>query len=116
VREATVKRRQKYEDFLSRVPILQELDSYERNKLSDVLLAEVFDRGDLIIRQGEAGDKLYFIEEGEAEAIQMQGSLASSEAAKRPWSTSTARTTTSENSLCCTTSRELPRFEWSARK
>lgn len=77
VREATIKRRLKYENFLSKVPILQELDSYERNKLSDVLLTEVFDRGDLIIRQGEAGDKLYFIEEGEAEAIQSQGRDAS---------------------------------------
>lgn len=76
VRDATVKRRQKYESFLSKVEILQELDSYERHKLSDVLLAEVFDRGDLIIRQGEPGDKLYFIEEGEAEAVQSQGRLA----------------------------------------
>lgn len=73
VKDSTIKRREKYQSFLSKVDILHELSDYEREKISDVLVNEVFNKGESVIRQGEPGNKIYFIEEGRAEAIQSQG-------------------------------------------
>lgn len=68
-----MKKRQQYETFLSRVDLLKELDSYERNSLCDVITSETFEPGQEVIRQGELGDKLYFVEEGEAVTIINRG-------------------------------------------
>jgi cAMP-dependent protein kinase regulator len=70
-----MKKRQQYEDFLSKVDILRELDTYERNSLCDILTSETYQPGQVIIRQGEQGDKFYLIEEGEAVAIKTKGTL-----------------------------------------
>lgn len=61
-----MKRRDRFETFLSKVELLSELDSYERNKICDVLETEYFESGAEIIKQGEKGDKFYLIEDGEA--------------------------------------------------
>lgn len=45
VKSSAMKKREKYEDFLSKIDILKELDSYERGKLCDVLKTEVFRKG-----------------------------------------------------------------------
>lgn len=37
-----MKKREKYEEFLSKIEILKELDSYERGKLCDVLTTQTF--------------------------------------------------------------------------
>ena len=66
VKEAAAKKRQRYEDFLQSVKILQTMDPYERQKLSDALKEEKYKKGDYIIREGELGDKFYLISEGEA--------------------------------------------------
>ena len=71
VKRSTIERRQKYEDFLQKIEILQDLDSYERQKICDCLETEEFKKGDLIIREGEDGDKFYLIQEGQAEALKM---------------------------------------------
>lgn len=57
-----------YEDFLQRVPLLENMDPYERSKISDALKTESFKDGDYIVRQDEEADKFYFIEEGGAVA------------------------------------------------
>lgn len=69
VKRAAMKRRDLYDDFLNRVEILKELDPYERGKICDVLQSQNFVKGDLIIREGEKGDKFYMIQEGSAEAL-----------------------------------------------
>lgn len=77
VKDASMKKREKYEAFLSRVELLQDLDPYERGSLCDVLTPETIEAGDCVIRQGEQGDKFYFLEEGEAIAIIEKGKIPS---------------------------------------
>jgi cAMP-dependent protein kinase regulator len=45
------------------------MDPYERSQIADALKQEIFSSGDYIIKQGESGDKFYFITEGEANAF-----------------------------------------------
>jgi hypothetical protein len=78
VKDSSMKRRQQFEAFLSRVELLQELDSYERNSLSDVLVSATYQPGQAVINQGESGDKFFLVEEGEAVAIINKGRTRSS--------------------------------------
>ena len=66
VKEATIKKREKYNEFLLKVSVLQEMDPYERSQLSDVLKSEEFNEGDYVIKQGEEGNVFYIVEEGKA--------------------------------------------------
>jgi len=66
VKEASIRRRDRFEKFLSKVELFAELDAYEKSKLCDVLQTEQFEAGQAVVRQGERGDKFYLIEEGEA--------------------------------------------------
>lgn len=47
---------------------METMEPYERSVLSDAFREENFKAGDLIIREGEEGNKFYLIEEGEAVA------------------------------------------------
>lgn len=47
------------------------MDPYERSKLSDALIEEKFSKDDFIIKQGDAGDKFYILEEGTAIATKI---------------------------------------------
>ena len=66
VKEASQKKRERYEQFLTGVELLREIDSYERSQIADALQSVSYMGGEYIIREGEIGDVLYFIEEGEA--------------------------------------------------
>lgn len=68
VKDAAAKKRNLYETFLCSVELLSGMEPYERSKVADALRAESFQDGEYIVKQGEAGDKFYFIEEGEAVA------------------------------------------------
>lgn len=68
VKDASQKKREKYENFLSTVPILQNMDHYERSKLADAIKEIKFSAGDQIIKQGEQGDSFYILVDGEAYA------------------------------------------------
>lgn len=69
VKSASIKRRERYDDFLNRIELLQELDPYERGKICDVIKILKYNQGDFVVREGEVGDKFYFIEEGTAIAL-----------------------------------------------
>ncbi len=58
------KRREMYQDFLSHVPLLSNLDKYERLKIADSLVTEYFDDGHNIIKEGEKGNRFYLVIEG----------------------------------------------------
>ncbi|CAE7399514.1 pkaR [Symbiodinium natans] len=64
VKEAAEKKRQRYDAFLSKVPLLSSMDAYERSQLADALKVETFEQGQKVITEGEAGDKFYIIEDG----------------------------------------------------
>ena len=60
--------RAKYEDFLNKIEVLQELDDYERSKLCDCLQVQNFEANQHIIKEGEKGDTFYMIMKGQATA------------------------------------------------
>lgn len=69
VKTATIRRREAYENFLKKVEILADLEDYERAKLCDCLKTEKFEKGDFVIKEGDIGDKFYFVQEGTADAL-----------------------------------------------
>ena len=58
-----------YETFLSSVPLLSGLNSWEKAKIADALETEVFENGEVVIHQGDVGEYFYLVESGEAEVI-----------------------------------------------
>jgi len=69
VKDAAVKKREKYENSLKKVEILQGMDTYELSQICDALQVEKINAGQNIINQNDPGDKFYIIEEGEAKAV-----------------------------------------------
>lgn len=68
VKDAAAKKRERYEDFLGCVKILQSMDAYERSKLADAFKEEIYQDGDYVIKEGESGNVFYFIESGNCHA------------------------------------------------
>merc|ERR1719436_603954 len=69
VKDAAAKKRTTYTEFLKKVPLFSNIDSYEMMTIADALKVESYEKaGDQIIQQGDAGDKFYIILEGECEA------------------------------------------------
>lgn len=58
-------KRKVYETLLENVPMLKTLNPYERMNVADALFSKTFEAGEIIIRQGDSADCMYFIEEGE---------------------------------------------------
>lgn len=68
VKEAAQKKRQRYDAFLAKVPLLSNMDAYERSQLADALKIEQVTDGAAIFKQGDVGNKFYILEEGAAVA------------------------------------------------
>lgn len=68
VKEAAVKKRERYEAFLKSVDILKQIEPYELSQVCDALKPKKFKAGDYIIKQGDIGDDFYILEDGEAHA------------------------------------------------
>lgn len=66
VKEAAVKKRERYENFLKQVEILKEIDPYELSQICDALKSIKVKKDDFIIKQNDDGDDFYILEEGEA--------------------------------------------------
>lgn len=60
-----------YEEFLKKVRILESMDAYERQTVADAFVKHKFVQGQHVIKEGEEGDVMYFIVEGEAKATKM---------------------------------------------
>eukprot|EP00746_Dinoflagellata_sp_MGD_P128893 gnl/MRDRNA2_/MRDRNA2_63180_c0_seq1.p1 gnl/MRDRNA2_/MRDRNA2_63180_c0~~gnl/MRDRNA2_/MRDRNA2_63180_c0_seq1.p1 ORF type:complete len:345 (-),score=87.64 gnl/MRDRNA2_/MRDRNA2_63180_c0_seq1:288-1322(-) len=69
VKDAAARKRDTYDGFLKSVDLLKSLDPYERSKICDALKVNAYKANDKVIRQGEAGNEFYIIEEGTAEAV-----------------------------------------------
>jgi len=83
VKDAEVKRRERFENTLSKIELLESIDPYERSKIADVVTVEKFKSGDTIITQGSAGNKFYFVEDGTASASKvLQGKTEEEEVYK----------------------------------
>jgi len=49
VKDSAIKRREMYEEFLKKVPLLSNMDSYERTTLADALVEKRFKKGENVI-------------------------------------------------------------------
>jgi cAMP-dependent protein kinase regulator len=69
VKDAAARKREKYEEFLKRVKILENMDEYERAKLADAFKEEWYKPDDVVIQEGEVeGHTFYLVMSGEAVA------------------------------------------------
>lgn len=55
VKRNAILNREKYNDFLNKVEILQTLNGYEKDKVADCLQQDRFEQGSVIIKEGEEG-------------------------------------------------------------
>lgn len=62
--KSAFKKRKMYETLIESVPMLSTLQSYERMNLADALVPRACSAGERIIRQGDAADGMYFVEQG----------------------------------------------------
>ncbi|CAH0551066.1 unnamed protein product [Brassicogethes aeneus] len=63
--KSAFKKRKMYETLIESVPMLKTLQAYERMNLADALAPRSFKDGERIIKQGDAADGMYFVEQGE---------------------------------------------------
>lgn len=50
VKDAAAAKRNRYESFLNKVPLLDTMDSYERSKIADVIKMKKYKKGDYVIK------------------------------------------------------------------
>ncbi|CAJ0582936.1 unnamed protein product, partial [Mesorhabditis spiculigera] len=67
---STIKKRKRYDEFLSKVQILADLDKWERANVADALETCNFEPGAHVVEQGHPGDEFFIIAEGEANVLQ----------------------------------------------
>eukprot|EP00899_Mesostigma_viride_P018106 jgi/Mesvir1/26297/Mv12883-RA.1 len=72
MKETAAAETQQVELFLNIVPILAPLNRDERLRLADAFEEVKYQRGEMVIRQGEPGELFYIVKEGEAVVIVTQ--------------------------------------------
>lgn len=73
---STIRKRKMYDEFLSRVSILESLDKWERLTVADALETVSFEDSETIVRQGEPGNDFFIIVEGCATVLQQRGEVS----------------------------------------
>jgi cAMP-dependent protein kinase regulator len=68
VKDSAQSKREKYEEFLKNVSILETMDTYERSKLADALVEIWYEPGECVIKEGDEGNDFYLIMGGKATA------------------------------------------------
>ena len=68
VKDAAMKKREKYENTLKKVELLKSVDPYELGQICDALKSVTYKSGDVIIRQNDTGDVFYILDEGRCHA------------------------------------------------
>jgi len=63
---STIRKRKMYEEFLSKVSILENLDKWERLTVADSLEAVSFEDESVVVKQGDQGNDFFIIVEGTA--------------------------------------------------
>ena len=66
VKRSASNKRERYESFLAKVELLENMEPYERSKISDAFKTASYAAEENIINEGEWGEVFYIIEEGEA--------------------------------------------------
>ncbi|VDD74398.1 unnamed protein product [Mesocestoides corti] len=81
---STIRRRKMYQDFLARVPILDNLEKWERLTVADALEPVRFETGECIVQQGDPGDDFYIIIEVREVALLLDRPRAATVVAQGP--------------------------------
>ena len=68
---STINRRKRYEELLSKVSILSNLDPWERLTVADALEGASYSDGEVVVSQGEHGDDFFIIVDGYEYSIVM---------------------------------------------
>lgn len=76
---STIRKRKMYEEFLSKVSILENLDKWERLTVADSLESQSFDDESVVVKQGEQGNDFFIIVEGTAIVTQYRNDTDQSE-------------------------------------
>ena len=71
VKDAAIRKREKYETFLKKVSLLETMDDYERSQVSEAFKDVSFKAGETIIKEGDEGKEMYFLVQGEAYATKV---------------------------------------------
>ena len=61
VKDAANNKREKYQQFLKTMPLLETMDDYERSQVSEAFKDIKFNQGECIIKEGDEGKELYFL-------------------------------------------------------
>jgi cAMP-dependent protein kinase regulator len=69
VKEAAVKKREKYEEMLKKVDILETMEAYEKSVIAEALQTVELKSGDRIIQEGDILTDFYFVEEGAVQKL-----------------------------------------------
>jgi len=69
VKEAAMKRRERYDKFLQSVTLLCTIDAYERSQIADALVPETFTINQTVVKQDDPGNKFYIVESGTLYAL-----------------------------------------------
>ena len=70
VKEAVVRKREMFNEFLAKIPLLDSLNSQEKDKICDCLQTAFYRPGEYVIKEGDKGDTFYFIQDGKCIATQ----------------------------------------------
>lgn len=68
VKDAAIRKREKYENFLKKVELLKTMDDYERSQVAEAFKDCHFMANERIIKEGDEGKVMYFLVEGTAYA------------------------------------------------
>lgn len=71
VKDAAIRKREKYETFLKKVPLLETMEDYERSQVSEAFKDAKYNAGDIIIKEGDEGRDLFFLVSGNAVATKV---------------------------------------------
>lgn len=69
VKDSAQQKRTRQEEFLWKVPLLQEMNTADRAQVAECLREEMFQDGQSLVQQGDVGNKFYILEEGQAVAV-----------------------------------------------
>jgi cAMP-dependent protein kinase regulator len=70
VMDSTIKRRKENQNFFKDIPTFATLTEVEQLTIADALVTEKFTDGELVVKQGDMGDKFYIVRSGEAVCTQ----------------------------------------------
>lgn len=71
VKDAMVRRRQLFYDFLRNIELFDSLNNSEKDKICDVMQSKTYRDGEVIIREGDQGDTFFCVQKGHCKTFKL---------------------------------------------